>query len=124
MHFGHYELFRRAKDLAGPGGSLTVAIQEDAVVTKYKPNTKLVYDWQTRAKMVSALRYVDEVVPYGDIDVSIKNIDFDLWAVGGDQNHEGFLRAIKWCKENGKECVRLDRTKGISSSQIRDRGLV
>jgi len=27
LHYGHFELFRRAKELAGPGGSLTVAIQ-------------------------------------------------------------------------------------------------
>ena len=124
LHFGHYELFRRAKELAGPGGRLVVAIQEDAVVTKYKPQAKLVYDWDTRKKMVSALRYVDEVVPYGDVDVSIKSIHFDIWAIGGDQNHEGFQRAVKWCNENGREVIRLDRTKGISSSQIRAGGVI
>ena len=120
LHFGHFELFRRARELAGAEGSLTVAIQEDAIVTKYKPQTKLVYDWETRAKMVSALRYVDNVVPYGDIDESIKHIDFDIFAIGGDQSHAGFQRAVKWCEENGKKVVRLSRTDGISSSQIRE----
>ena len=120
LHFGHFELFRRARELAGADGSLTVAIQEDAIVTKYKPQTKLVYDWETRAKMVSALRYVDKVVPYGDIDESIKHIDFDIFAIGGDQSHAGFQRAVKWCEENGKKVVRLSRTDGISSSQIRE----
>ena len=124
LHFGHYELFRRAKELSGPGGRLVVAIQEDAFVTKYKPQAKLVYDWDTRNKMVSALRYVDDVVPYGDVDVSIKSIPFDIWAIGGDQQHEGFQRAVKWCAENGREVVRIERTKGISSSQIRAGGLV
>lgn len=120
LHFGHFELFRRARELAGSDGFLTVAIQEDAVVTKYKPQTKLVYDWATRVKMVSALRYVDRVVPYGDIDESIKHIDFDVFAIGGDQIHDGFQRAMKWCEENGKKVVRLSRTDGISSSQIRE----
>lgn len=120
LHFGHFELFRRARELAGSDGFLTVAIQEDAVVTKYKPQTKLVYDWATRVKMVSALRYVDRVVPYGDIDESIKHIDFDVFAIGGDQIHDGFKRAMKWCEENGKKVVRLSRTDGISSSQIRE----
>lgn len=120
LHFGHFELFRRARELAGADGSLTVAIQEDAIVTKYKPQTKLVYDWETRAKMVSALRYVDKVVPYGDIDESIKHIDFDIFAIGGDQSHAGFQRAVKWCEENGKKVFRLSRTDGISSSQIRE----
>ena len=47
LHFGHFELFRRAKDFAcsGGGGRWIVAIQQDYIVTKYKPNAKLVYDW-------------------------------------------------------------------------------
>ena len=44
LHWGHFELFRRAKELAGEGGKLTVAVQEDGIVTKYKPQAKLVYD--------------------------------------------------------------------------------
>ena len=123
LHYGHFELFRRCKELTGDGGKLVVAVQDDEVVTKYKPDAKLVYDWNTRVKMIRALRYVDEVVPYTDIDVSIKNIDFDVWAIGDDQKHEGFQRAMAWCEANGKEIVRLSRTDGISSSQIRKGGM-
>lgn len=119
LHWGHFELFRRAKELAGDGGKLIVAVQEDAIVTKYKPEVKLVYDWEKRAKMIGALRYVDSVVPYADIDESIKHIDFDVFAIGGDQIHVGFQRAVKWCEENGKQVVRMSRTDGVSSSQLR-----
>ena len=119
LHWGHFELFRRCKELVGEGGKLVVAIQEDAVVTKYKPQTKLVYDWDKRMKMIRALRYVDDVVPYTDIDESIKSIEFDVFAIGGDQIHDGFKRAVKWCDDNGKEVIRLSRTAGVSSSQIR-----
>lgn len=90
LHFGHFELFRRAKELAGENGKLIVAIQKDEYVTKYKPHTKLFYNYEKRAKMISALRYVDKVIPYTDIDKSIKEIDFDVFAVGGDQSHVGF----------------------------------
>lgn len=120
LHYGHFELFRRAKELAGPDGELVVAVQKDEVVTKYKPQAKLVYDWETRVKMIRALRFVDDVVPYTDIDESIKGIDFDVWAIGGDQNHAGFQRAVKWCEENSKKVIRLSRTEGISSSQLRE----
>ena len=119
LHWGHFELFRRCKELAGDGGKLIVAIQEDAAVTKYKPQTKLVYDWDKRMKMIRALRYVDDVVPYTDVDESIKGIEFNVFAIGGDQIHDGFKRAVKWCEDNGKEVVRLSRTSGVSSSQIR-----
>jgi len=123
LHWGHFELFRRAKELAGTEGRLVVAVQEDSIVAKYKPQTKLVYDWTTRVKMIKALRYVDDVVPYGDIDESIKSIDFDVFAVGGDQTHAGFQRAMEWCRRQGKDVVVLGRTDGVSSSQLRTMGL-
>jgi cytidyltransferase-like protein len=119
LHFGHFELFRRCKELAGSDGRFIVAVQEDAIVTKYKPQAKLVYDWNTRTRMIRALRYVDEVVSYGDVDESIKGVDFTTLVVGADQNHAGFQRAMKWCEENGKEVLVLSRTDGISTSIIK-----
>ena len=119
LHWGHFVLFRRAKELAGIGGRLIVAVQEDSIVTKYKPQTRLVYNWDMRASMIRALRYVDEVIPYGDIDKSIKEINFNVFAIGGDQNHSGFKSAVDWCLANGRSVVRLTRTEGICSSQLR-----
>lgn len=123
LHWGHFELFRRAKELAGADGRLVVAVQLDDFVIKYKPTTKLVYEWETRCKMIRALRYVDEVVPYGDVDKDIAKCEFNIFAIGGDQIHAGFQRAVQWCKEHGKEVVVLGRTEGISSSRIREGGL-
>lgn len=119
LHFGHFELFRRCKELAGKTGQLIVAVQKDEVVTKYKPQTRLVYDWETRVKMIKALRYVDAVVPYTDVDESIKEIDFNVFVTGPDQCHAGFQRAKSWCLANGYEVVTMGRTEGISSSMIR-----
>ncbi len=119
LHFGHFELFRRAKELAGDGGVLVVAVQDDDSVARYKPQARLVYDWNTRARMIRALRYVDCVVPYDDVDSFVMRTEFDVLAVGGDQNHPGFQRAVRWCEENGRQVVRLSRTDGISSSRLR-----
>ena len=120
LHWGHFELFRRCKELAGgDGGRLVVAVQEDSVVSKYKPQARLVYDWDKRVKMIRALRYVDQVVPYGDVDESIKHIGFSTFVIGSDQCHAGFQRAMQWCSDNGREVVVLERTQGISSSQLR-----
>lgn len=69
--------------------------------------------------MISALKYVDTVLAYTDIDKTIERISFDIFAVGGDQIHSGFKKAIAWCNENGKEVVHLDRTEGVSSSMLR-----
>ena len=117
MHIGHILLFKRAKER---GDRLVVAVQDGDYVLKYKPDTRIIYTTEERLYMVSTVRYVDEVVTYRDVDVDIRNIDFDILVLGQDQNHAGFQRAIEWCRENGKEVVRLPRTEGISSTLLRE----
>ena len=117
LHIGHILLFKHAKEL---GDKLIVAVQDSDVILKYKPGTKMIYTTEERVYMVSAIKYVDEVVIYRDVDKDIQNIDFDVFAKGPDQSHEGFQRAVKWCKEHGKEVVIIPRTEGISSTMLRD----
>lgn len=117
LHIGHILLFKRAKEL---GDKLIVAVQDGDFILKYKPGTKMIYSTEERAFMVSAVKYVDEVVIYKDVDVDIRNIDFDVFVKGPDQKHEGFQRAVKWCEENGKEVKILARTEGISSTMLRE----
>lgn len=119
FHYGHLRLMERAKKLADEDCYLIVAVQDSEYVLKYKPNTKVVYDNEKRMEILRALRVVDEVILYKDVDKDIKNIDFDILVLGGDQNHAGFIKASTWAKVNGKKVVRLERTKGISSTQIR-----
>ena len=117
LHIGHILLFKRAREL---GEHLVVAVQEDEVIQKYKPGTSMVYTTEERMFMVSTIRYVDEVITYKDVDKDIQKLDFDIFAKGPDQNHEGFKRAEEWCKKNGKEIVIIPRTEGISSSMLRE----
>ena len=117
MHIGHILLFKRAKER---GDRLVVAVQDGDFILKYKPDTRIIYTTEERLYMVSTIRYVDEVVTYQDVDKDIQHIDFDVLVLGQDQNHAGFQRAIEWCKEHGKEVVRLPRTEGISSTLLRE----
>ena len=117
LHIGHMLLFKRAKEL---GDYLIVAVQDGECILKYKPGTEMIYTTEERLYMVSAIRYVDEVVTYRDVDVDIQNIDFDVFVKGPDQCHAGFQRAVKWCEEHGKEVVTLPRTEGISSTMLRN----
>lgn len=116
-HYGHLKLLKRAKAL---GDFLVVAVQNTDEIHKTKPQAKILYSLEQRMEMLAELRCVDEVVPYNQVDEDIKKIDFDILAVGGDQNHEGFQRAFAWCKENGKKCTVLPRTPNICSSQIKN----
>lgn len=123
LHIGHILLFKHiCEQFPDQECKLIVAVQESDSVLKYKPCTKMVYSTQERMFMVSAVRWVDEVVSYNDVDIDIQHIDFDVLAKGPDQNHEGFQRAIEWCKSNGKRVVTIPRTEGISSTMLKEYG--
>ena len=117
LHIGHILLFKTAKEL---GDKLIVAVQDESVILKYKPQAKMVYTTEERCYMVSTIKYVDEVVVYKDVDEDIKRVGFDIFAKGPDQVHEGFQKAVKWCDEHDKEVVTIPRTEGISSTLLRE----
>lgn len=116
FHLGHLNVFENAKKL---GDYLIVAVQDGDCILKTKPDANILYTTEQRLHLVSALKVVDEVIIYEDVDKILPEIDFDIFVIGGDQNHEGFQRAVMWCEENGKGVIRLPRTPGISSSQIK-----
>lgn len=121
LHIGHILLFKHAKELFPKEECrLVVAVQDGDYILKYKPGTKMVYSTEERMFMVSSVRWVDKVLEYKDVDVDIKNMDFDVFAKGPDQQHAGFQRAVEWCKANGKEVVIIPRTEGISSTMLRE----
>lgn len=116
LHIGHILLFKHAKEL---GNRLVVAVQNDDVILKYKPEAEMINTTEERLFMVKSIRYVDQVMTYDDVDEIVKKIDFDIFAKGPDQCHEGFQRAAKWCEQHGKEVITIPRTEGISSSMLR-----
>lgn len=116
FHLGHLRLSQQAKNL---GDYLIVAVQDNDRIKKTKPDANIMYSTQQRIELVSALRIVDEVIVYTDVDVTLPTVDFDIFAVGEDQNHNGFKRAIEWCNNSGKQIVRLYRTPNICSSSIK-----
>jgi cytidyltransferase-like protein len=120
LHIGHILLFQHAKEIIDEKCHLIVAVQDGDFIKKYKPDTEMICTTEERLYMVKSIRYVDEVCIYRDVDVDIKNIDFDIFAKGPDQNHAGFQRAVDWCKAHGKEVVIIPRTEGISSSMLRE----
>ena len=117
LHIGHIELFRKAKAL---GDYLIGAVQDSDYVFQFKPDARLVYSTEERCYMVSAIRYVDEVVVYRNVGNIVDEVDFDIFAKGPDQSHVGFQRVVDYCGENDKTVVVMPRTEGISSSELKD----
>ncbi len=117
FHLGHLRLFKQCKEHAD---YLVVAVQDGDYIKKFKPNATVLYSTEERCEMVSALKIVDEVVVYDCVnEKSLEKIAFDVLALGEDHVGERFDAIVDWCKDNDKEVVRLKRTEGICSSNIK-----
>ncbi len=118
FHIGHLRLFEQCRKYAD---YLVVAVQNGEYITKFKPGVDVLYSTEERVEILKALRIVDEVVIYDTvIPETLEKIDFDILALGEDHVGERFDRIEEWCYSHGKDVVRLKRTKGISSTDIKD----
>ena len=115
LHHGHVNLLKRAKEL---GDYLIVGVtSSDFDKNRGKINVK--QSLMDRIEAVKALGIADEVIPeeyYGQKIDDIRNYDVDIFAIGSDwRGHFDYLN--EYC-----DVVYLDRTEGISSTQLREGG--
>lgn len=120
FHFGHLRLFEKIKKTFGENCFLIVCVQSSENIKKYKPESKIFYSTEDRCHLIKAIKYVDEVKIYDNIEDDIKKVEFDIWAKGPDQNHCGFINAMKWCDNNHKKYVTIGRTEGICSTYLKN----
>lgn len=117
FHLGHLRLFKQCKEYAD---YLIVAVQDGDYILKFKPEAKVLYSTAERVELLEALRIVDKVVVYEMVCVAtLEKIDFDILALGEDHRGGRFDEVENWCNEHGKQVVRLKRTPGIASSDIK-----
>ena len=124
FHLGHLRLFKQCKEHAD---FVIVAVQNGEYIKKFKPEANILYSTEERVELLEALRVVDKVVVYDIVGVNTlemieDRVGFDILGLGEDHIGERFDLMVKWCKEHDKQIVRLKRTSGISSSEIK-RGL-
>ena len=118
FHIGHLRLFKQCKQHAE---HLIVAVQNGDYILKYKPEASVFYSTEERVEILEALRIVDEVVIYNTVCCDeLQKIDFDILALGEDHKGPRFDEVINWCNDHGKEVIRLKRTPGICSSDIKN----
>lgn len=82
FHYGHIEIFKKAKE---QGDILVVGIHNDDIVASYKRRPILTMD--ERIKVVEACRYVDEVAPNAPLHITDEWLDklkIDLVIHGDD----------------------------------------
>lgn len=113
LHYGHIRLLKRAKEL---GDYLIVAVSTDEFNSiKQK---KSYHNYETRKKMLEAIRYVDLVIPEENWNQKINDVktyQVDTVVMGSDwAGNEKFEELKEYC-----DVVYLERTEGISTSQIK-----
>lgn len=115
LHYGHVNLLRRAKEL---GDYLIVGVtSQDFDVSRGKINVK--QSLAERMQAVMDTGYVDEVIPEEYVGQKIDDIrkyDVDIFAIGSDWKGK-FDYLNEYC-----QVVYLDRTEGVSSTQLREEG--
>lgn len=113
LHYGHIRLLKRAKAL---GDYLIVAISTERF-NEIK-GKKAYHNYETRKEMLEAVRYVDLVIPEDDWEQKRDDVQkyyVDTVVMGSDwRGHEKFESLRDIC-----EVVYLDRTDGISTTQIK-----
>lgn len=118
FHLGHLRLFEQCKRYAD---YLIVGVQNEEFIKRYKPEAEILYSTEERLEILRALKPVDEVIIYDVVaPETLEKIDFNILALGEDHVGERFEKVTEWCVRHGKEVVRLKRTRGISSSYIKD----
>ncbi len=113
LHYGHIRLLKRAKEL---GDYLIVALSTDEFNSI--KGKKAYHSYETRKKMLEAIRYVDLVIPEENWEQKINDIKeykVDITVMGGDwKGSDKFEYLRNYC-----ELIYLDRTEGISTTQIK-----
>ena len=113
LHYGHIRLLKRAKEL---GDYLIVALSTDEFNAI---KGKVAYhNYETRKKMLEAIRYVDLVIPeetWEQKENDVKKYQVDVVVMGSDwEGNENFEKLRKLC-----DVVYLPRTEGVSTTKIK-----
>ncbi|MGL4589239.1 MAG: glycerol-3-phosphate cytidylyltransferase [Mycoplasmatales bacterium] len=112
MHYGHIRLLKRAKE---HGDYLIVAVSTDEF-NKLKGKNSY-HNFETRKKMLEAIRYVDLVIPENDWDQKKSDIEkycVDKFVMGDDWQGK-FDELKELCN-----VVYLERTPNISTTRIKE----
>ncbi|MBL4582920.1 MAG: adenylyltransferase/cytidyltransferase family protein [Gammaproteobacteria bacterium] len=118
LHVGHLALLEHCQTL---GSVVAVGVASDEVVNSYKPN-KPVIPLEQRMQMLKALRCVDIVRPYFELEYvsGCKEVGADIFVVGEDWGHEPHnIDVESYLHSTGGEIVKVKYDLRTSSTQIK-----
>jgi glycerol-3-phosphate cytidylyltransferase len=118
LHVGHLALLKYCRSL---GSALAVGVAADEVVKLYKPNVPVV-PLEQRIEMLQALRCVDLVRPYHELEYvsGCKAVEADIFVIGEDWgNNSHNLDVDNYLKKAGKTVFQVRYNPRTSSTKIK-----
>ena len=119
FHIGHLNLLERAKNNCE---YLVVGVSTDELVNDYKHKSPVI-SYEDRKRIISAIKYVDKVVPQINMDKlsSARNVNADVVFVGDDwKGTDKWNEIERILGDVGIDVVYLPHTEGISSTILTD----
>ena len=117
FHIGHLNIIRRAKEQCD---YLIVGVSTDELVEAYKHKQPII-PFHERIEIVSAIKYVDQVIPQTSLDklAAWNEYHFDAIFHGDDWKGSALYNEIeKKLADVGCEIVFLPHTQGTSSTKL------
>ena len=122
FHVGHLRFLRAASESCD---KLVVGVQDDRIVEKCKGKRPAV-PLADRIELIKSLQFVDDVISYRETDQSrvLSLLAANKFYCADDYGHnEQFpdqSKTLEYCHGNDVCVVRIPRTAGISSSDLKD----
>jgi cytidyltransferase-like protein len=119
FHIGHANVLRIAAKI----GKLCVGVCSDELNNKLK-GVYPIFNQVERLSIIRNLKYVDSSFMYDNTDYSsqMRTVYADIFACGTDFGYrQDQVLFLDWCDKNLIPIVRIPRTKGISTSEIKER---
>jgi len=119
LHVGHLNFLEAA---ARAADTLVVGVQSDPGVELEKGYPPVISTGQ-RMRLVAALRIVHQVTEYErDFLPALNRYQPDILAIGQDWGTEPrHLDALQWVAQRNGTILRLPRTPGVSTTEIKKR---
>lgn len=118
LHVGHLDLLQKCRSF---GSSVVVGVAADSVVAAYKPNVPVIPLMQ-RKEMLEALRCVDSVRPYYELEYvsGCRELDVDIFVVGEDWGRNPHnIDVESYLKAKGKQVIQVRYNPRTSSTAIK-----
>jgi glycerol-3-phosphate cytidylyltransferase len=118
LHVGHLALLEYCKTL---GDVVAVGVASDSVVSSYKPNAPVI-PLEERMEMLKALRCVDIVRPYYELEYvsACKELKPDIFVIGedwGDKSHNIDVELYLYAE--GAKLIQVSYNPKTSSTKIK-----